>query len=92
MSCSRYYRLIPVEETGTGMSRSAQQAAIEQANLLSNYLSATPASNIDLRFIRRHIQELASYAQEAYVSANSLTMQGEIYARVQEPILKSNQS
>jgi hypothetical protein len=75
---------------GFGMSRSAQQAAIEQANLLSTYLSVTPASNIDLRFIRRHIQELTAYAQEAYAAASSPTVSYEINAHIQESILKGN--
>jgi|GEM_PF-3104057 hypothetical protein len=43
----------------------AHQAAIDQANLISVYLSNTPPSNIDLRFIRRHLNEIAIYAEEA---------------------------
>ncbi len=53
----------------------AHQAAIDQANLISVYLSNTPPSNIDLRFIRRHLNEIAIYAEEAlnysHISDNS---------------------
>ena len=53
----------------------AHQAAIDQANLISVYLSNTPPSNIDLCFIRRHLNEIAIYAEEAlnysHISDNS---------------------
>lgn len=49
--------------------RAPQQAAIDQAHLLAAYLTETPASALDLHFIRHHLEALNDFAQAARTSS-----------------------
>jgi hypothetical protein len=47
------------------LSKSAHQAALDQAQLLASYLSSTPTPSLDFAFIRSHLDDLASFAYAA---------------------------
>lgn len=47
------------------MVKTAHKSAIDQAELIVNYLSATPSSSIDFTFLQSHIDELTEYAKIA---------------------------
>jgi hypothetical protein len=47
------------------MTKSAHQAALDQAHLLASYLGATAPAALDLMFIRRHLDALEEFAHAA---------------------------
>lgn len=47
------------------MTKTAHQAAIDQAHLLAAYLNDTPSSALDLHFISQHLTALQEFAQAA---------------------------
>lgn len=47
------------------MTKSAHQAAIDQAHLIASYLQETPSAALDVTFISRHLEALTQFAQAA---------------------------
>ena len=47
------------------------ESAIDQANILVDYLNKTPTEELDLQFVKAHVDALSEFARQAKYSASN---------------------
>lgn len=65
------------------MPKSARQAAIDQADMLVSYLSITPSDQLDLDFIRRHLETIHEFALAACRERELLPSEDAVDGRIE---------